>query len=246
VPAMFALNPEDLADLRRWALSGAVVVCVYGGIAAAMVRWHDPVVDTSEPTGAIVVEFAPEVVAPTAPETKVAPGPEQVQSDAVPEKPIEKVEKEPEEKIEEDKGELTVEQKAEQKPPEEMPRDASPISTPPPELPKIAALPAGPIQGTPKKAVDPKAMQTWVGEIAAAIERKKRHVRFRQEAVAEVTFTLDKQGHLIDSRITKSSGAADLDAEALTLLNRAQPFPPGRGITDEQVHLTVPIRFSLK
>jgi protein TonB len=233
---MLALTAEDFADLRRWVFAGAAVVLAYGGIAATMVRWHDPIV-SSEPAGAIVVELAPEQIA----------APEQVQSDTVPEKPIEKVEKEPEEKVG-DKGELTVEQKVETKPPEEMPRDASPISTPPPELPKIAALPAGPIQGTPKKAVDPKAMQTWVGEIAAAIERKKRHIRFRQEAVAEVTFTLDKHGHLIDSRISKSSGAADLDAEALAMLNRAQPFPPGtaRGITDEQVHLTVPIRFSLK
>jgi periplasmic protein TonB len=233
---MLALTAEDFADLRRWLIAGSVVVLAHGGIAAAMVRWHDPL-PSSEPTGAIVIEFAPEQIA----------APEQVQSDAVPEKSVEKVEKAPEEQVE-DKGELTVEQKVEQKPPEEMPRDASPITTPPPELPKIAALPAGPIQGTPKKAVDPKAMQTWVGEIAAAIERKKRHVRFRQEAVAEVTFTLDQHGHLIDSRISKSSGAADLDAEALAMLHRAQPFPPGaaRGITDEQVHLTVPIRFSLK
>jgi hypothetical protein len=104
-----------------------------------------------------------------------------------------------------------------------MPRDASPISTLPPELPKIAALPAGPIQGTPKKPVDPKAMQTWVGEIAAAIERKKRHVRFRQEAVAEVTFILDKHGHLIDSRITKSSGAP-------TSMPRAGATRPGAAV----------------
>jgi periplasmic protein TonB len=231
---MLALTAEDFADLRRWVIAGSVVVVAHGALAAALVRWNDPVL-SSEPAGAIVLEFAPEQVA----------APEQVQSDAVPEKPIEKVEKEPEEKLA-DKGELPIEQKAEQKPPEEMPRDPSPISTPPPELPKIAALPAGPIQGTPKMAVDPNKLQTWVGQIAAAIERKKRHYQFRQEAVAEVTFTLDQQGHLIDSRITKSSGAADLDAEALALLKRAQPFPPGRDIPDEQRHLTVPIRFSLK
>jgi protein TonB len=230
---MLALTAEDFADLRRWLIAGSVVVVAHGALAAALVRWNDPVL-SSEPTGAIVLEFAPEQIA----------APEQVQSDAVPEKPIEKVEKEPE-KVE-DKGELTVEQKVEQKPPEEMPRDPSPISTPPPELPKIAALPAAPVQGTPKMAVDPKKLQTWVGQIAAAIERNKRHVRFRQDAVAEVTFTLDHEGNLIDSRITKSSGAADLDAEALAMLKRAQPFPPGRDIPDEQRHLTVPIRFSLK
>src|SRR5215475_401806 len=142
---MLALTAEDFADLRRWVFAGAAVVLAYGGIAATMVRWHDPIA-SSEPTGAIVIEFAPEQIA----------APEQVQSDAVPEKPIEKVKKEPEEKIE-DKGELTVEQKVEPKPPEEQPRDASPLTTPPPELPKVAALPAAPVQGTPTRQLDPKA-----------------------------------------------------------------------------------------
>jgi periplasmic protein TonB len=234
------LTAEDFTDLGRWLFAGAIVVLAHGGIAAAMVRWQDPL-PSSEPTGAIVIEFAPEQIA----------APEQVQSDAVPEKPIEKVEKEPEEKVE-DKGELQVEQKVEPKPPEEMPRDASPLTTPPPELPKVAALPAAPVQGTPTKQIDPKAMQMWVGEIAAAIERKKRypaaaHAR-REQGTVQVTFTLDRHGHVIESHVERSSGAADLDAEALALLYRAQPFPPGaaRGITDEQVHLTVPIRFSLK
>jgi len=237
---MLALTAEDFADLRRWVVAGSIVVLAHGGFAAALVRWND-LAPSSEPSGAIVIEFAPEETA----------APEQVQSDAVPDKPIEKVEKEPEENVE-DKGELTVEQKIEPKPPEEMPRDAAPVTTPPPKQPKVAALPAGPIQGTPKKPVDPKAMQTWVGEIAAAIERKKRypaaaHAR-REQGIVQVSFTLDRHGHVIESHIERSSGAADLDAEALALLYRAQPFPPGavRGITDEQVHLTVPIRFSLK
>jgi periplasmic protein TonB len=240
---MLALTAEDFADLRRWVIAGSVVVLAHGGIAVAMVRWHDPVFDTPDPTGAVVVELAPEQVA----------APEQVQSDAVPEKPIEKVEKvEKEPEPVEEKAELPVEQKVEPKPPEEQPRDPSPLTTPPPELPKIAALPAAPVQGTPTKPVDPKVMQMWVGEIAAAIERKKRypaaaHAR-REQGTVQVAFTLDQHGHVIESHIERSSGAADLDAEALALVNRAQPFPPGpaRGSADELAHLTVPVRFSLK
>jgi protein TonB len=233
---MLALTAEDFTDLRRWLIAGVIVALTHGGLVMATVRWHEPVVFSSEPAGAIVVEFAPVQVA----------APEQVQQDAVPEKPIEKVEKEPEEKVA-DKGELPIEQKVEPKPREEQPRDAVAVTTPPTEQPSTAPRPAGPLQGTPTKPVDPKAMQTWVGQIAAAIERKKRHYQFRQGTVAEVTFTLDQQGRLIDSRITKSSGAADLDAEALALLKRTQPFPPASayGINGEQ-HLTVPIRFSLK
>ncbi|HEY7248522.1 MAG TPA: energy transducer TonB [Xanthobacteraceae bacterium] len=237
---MIALTADDIADLRRWLLAGLVVACAYGGVAAAMMEWHD-LISTSEPAGAIVVEFAPEQIA----------APEQVASDAVPDRPIENVEKE--ERPVDATGEEELEQKVEPKPREEPPRDAVPMTTPaPPELSKVAALPAGPVQGTPTKPVDMKAMQTWVGAIAALLERKKRypaaaHAR-REQGVAQVSFVLDRQGRLVESHIARSSGAADLDQEALALMHRAQPFPPRppNGVQDEQVHLAVPIRFSLK
>ena len=237
---MIALTADDIADLRRWVFAGLIVAFAYGGIAAAMVEWHDPV-STLEPAGAIVVEFAPEQIA----------APEQVESDAVPNEPIEKVEKKEERPVDA-KGE-EHEHKVEAKPREEPPRNAVPVTTPaPPELPKVAALPAGPVQGTPTKPVDMKAMQTWVGAISALLERKKHypaaaHAR-QEQGVAQVSFTLDRQGRLVESHIEHSSGAADLDQEALAMVHRAQPFPPrpANGVQDDQVHLTVPIRFSLK
>jgi TonB family protein len=41
---------------------------------------------------------------------------------------------------------------------------------------------------------------------------------------------------------------ADLDEEALAVLQRAQPFPPlpGNRVNGEQINLSVPIRFKLK
>jgi periplasmic protein TonB len=61
-------------------------------------------------------------------------------------------------------------------------------------------------------------------------------------------FTMDRQGHLIESHIARSSGVADLEEEALALLQRAQPFPPlpGDRVNGEQINLSVPIRFKLK
>jgi protein TonB len=235
---VIALTTDDIADLRRWLLASLVVALAYGGIAAAMVEWHDPI-STFEPAGAIVVEFAPEQLV----------APEQVESDAVPDKPIEKVEKEEERPVEA-KAEEELEHKVEPKPREEPPRDAVPVTTPaPPELPKVAALPVAPVPGTP---IDMKAMQSWVGAISALLERKKRypaaaHAR-REQGIAQVSFTLDRQGRLVESHIEHSSGAADLDQEALALLHRAQPFPPQpeNVFKGEQVHLTVPIRFRLK
>ena len=236
---VIALTAEDIADLRRWLIAAAVVVLGHGAVAAAMVRWHEPV----EPAegGAIVIEFAPEQIA----------APEQVQSDAVPDKPVEKVEKETLEKIEA-KGEEAIEEKVEPTPPEQ-PREAVPVTTaPPPDLAKTAALPAGPVQDSPTRHIDKRAMQTWLGQISAALERHKRypaaaHARHDQ-GVAQVSFTIDRQGHVIESIVVRSSGVADLDEEALALLQRTQPFPPlpVHEVGGERVTLTVPIRFVLK
>jgi protein TonB len=41
-----------------------------------------------------------------------------------------------------------------------------------------------------------------------------------------VRFELNRAGGVIGSAVTKSSGNAALDQEALDLLSRASPFPP--------------------
>ena len=62
-----------------------------------------------------------------------------------------------------------------------------------------------------------------------------------------LAFSIDRNGHVISRHIVKGSGFADLDAEVLALVERAQPmpaFPPS--MTEERLDLTVPIRFSLR
>ena len=110
---MIGFTAEDLVDLRRWAICGAIVVLTHGGIAAAMVRWRDPD-EAAEPAAAIVIEFAPVPVAPAMPQMEIPPGPEQVMSDASPNKPTESLEEKIEEKIEQ-KVEAKLEQKVEEK-----------------------------------------------------------------------------------------------------------------------------------
>src|SRR5262249_50749092 len=88
---IMALSAEDLADLRRWAICGAVIVLAHGAIAAGTVNWREEI-EAAEPAAAIVIEFAPVPVAPPMPETNIAPGPELVMSEASPARPIEQVE----------------------------------------------------------------------------------------------------------------------------------------------------------
>ena len=85
----------------------------------------------------------------------------------------------------------------------------------------------------------------------ALLERNKRYPESaqsrRQQGVAQVFFSLDRQGRVIDSRVVRSSGASALDEEALAILRRAQPFPPPPPeLSGQRVNLTVPIRFNLK
>jgi periplasmic protein TonB len=281
---MIALTPEDIVDLRRWAISGAVVVAAYGGIATAMVAWHDPI-EPAEPSAAIVIEFAPVLAGPTLQQTELPPGPEMVMSEASPSKPTETLEEKPEEKIEQ-KVEAKLEQKVEEKvetkpveepppevarapdpevaveppPPQEVkqetpqrqePRPPAPATTAPQFVPEqTAAIPAAPVQGQLNPNIS-NAVPTWKTQIVALLERNKRYPETsqsrREQGVAQVFFSIDRQGRVIDSRVVRSSGAAALDEEALALLRRAQPFPkPPAELGGEHVDLTVPIRFNLK
>lgn len=262
-----ALSAEDVTDLRRWVLSAAIVVLAHGAIAAGMVTWRENI-EPAEPAAAIVVEFAPVPVAPAAPSTDIAPGPEQVMSEASPERPVEHVEEE--QKIEEKVASKPVEEPPpEIKPapnpdvaieprPQEVakllpqePRTPAPTTSAPQAIPEqSAAVPAAPMQGrltpTPSNAVP-----TWKTHILALLERNKRYPEAaqsrHQEGVAQVFFSLDRQGRVLNSRVVRSSGASALDDEALALLRRAEPFPPPPPeLPGPRVDLTVPIRFSLR
>jgi len=262
-----ALSAEDFSDLRRWAISAAIVILAHGAIAARMVPWGEEI-EPAEPAAAIVVEFAPLPVAPATPPTDIAPGPEQVMSQASPERPVEHVEDE--QKIEE----KLVSNPVEEPPPEiqpapnpdvaveppkqevaklqpQEPRTPAPTTSAPQAIPEQnAAVPAAPMQGrltpTPSNTVP-----TWKTHILALLERNKRYPEAaqsrHQEGVAQVFFSIDRQGRVINSRLLRSSGAGALDDEALALLRRAEPFPPPPPeLPGARVDITVPIRFNLR
>jgi protein TonB len=261
---MMVLSAEYVADLRRWLISGAIIVLAHGGIAAAMVGWRDEI-EPAEPAAAIVIEFAPMPAAPAMPRANIAPGPEQVMSDASPNKPVETLEEK--QKVEEKVASRPVEEpppevkpapnpevavepprEVQQETPRQAPRLPAPTTSAPQAIPeRTAALPAAPMQGqiTPQNS---SVLVAWRSQIVAVIERNKRYpetsARRGEHGVAQVFFSLDRQGRLIDSRIVRSSGASALDEEALGLLRRSQPFPPVPAeILGDHVNLILPLRF---
>jgi protein TonB len=130
------------------------------------------------------------------------------------------------------------------------PRAPAPTTSAPQVEPEaIAALPAAPEQGPLTK--NSRSIQSWQRQVVTLLERNKRYPPAarsrRQQGVAQLFFTLDRHGHVTESRVLRSSGATTLDQEALALLHRAQPFPPPPPeLTGERVGVTVPIRFNLK
>jgi protein TonB len=114
----------------------------------------------------------------------------------------------------------------------------------------MAAIPAAPTQGR-LVPTNSNVVPTWKTQIVALLERNKRYPETaqsrREQGVAQVFFSLDRQGRVLESRVVRSSGANALDEEALALLRRAQPFPPPpRELAGDHIDLTVPIRFNLK
>jgi protein TonB len=248
---MIALAAEDLADLRRWAISAAVVVLAHGAVAASVVRWREPVEPTDTPA-AIVIDFAPILQGPVTPQTETPPGPEQVMAEATPEQKIERqpIEDTPPEVKPAPDPEVAIEPPKEIQQETETPRTPAPTTSAPQSIPmQTAAIPAAPNLG--QLNPNSTAVPTWKRQIVGLLEANLRyppaaHSR-REHGQAWVFFSIDRQGHLVASRLVRSAGAAVLDEEALALLKRVQPFPPPPPeLTGNPVDITLPIGFKLK
>jgi protein TonB len=104
----------------------------------------------------------------------------------------------------------------------------------------VAAAPPG----------NPAVIANWQGQLLARLQRYKRYpetARYRrEEGVAQLGFTMDREGHVLTAVILRSSGSAALDAEALALVYRAEPLPPPPAdMAGARLNLSVPLNFSL-
>jgi len=256
---------EDRRDLLRWALSGAIVLALHGGIAAAMVQLHD-FVDVAEPAAAMVIDLAPFPVSVPAMPMDIAPGPEQIEALASPETPADTPEETREQLAEtKDVPELQPEiapaidpdiavAALPPQPEASKPRDnqtPAPVTTAPQAPPaEVAPVAAAPAQGRPNNS-DSNAIPTWRIRVVGMLERNKRYPSAAQarheQGTAELAFSLDRRGRLTSSRIVRSSGSAVLDHETLELVRRAQPFPPPPPeLPGSELSLSVPIRFNIR
>jgi periplasmic protein TonB len=93
------------------------------------------------------------------------------------------------------------------------------------------------------------AIARWQKAVVAHLARFQRYPAQANGAtgIVNLSFSMDRQGHVLNSQIVKSSGSAVLDAEALSLLTRAAPLPaPPAAVPDSDLTFILPIRFGLR
>jgi protein TonB len=141
-----------------------------------------------------------------------------------------------------------------------LPSKPKPQRRPPPRHePQPLATPAPPVEAPPTpappaQAIAPRpsnAVPNWQSALLARLERYKRYPSLaqsrHQQGVAQLRFTMDRQGHVLSAQIAKSSGYESLDDETLALVHRAEPLPPPPAeVPGETLSLTVPVQFFLK
>jgi len=259
-------------DLTRWLASAVVVLGLHAAGVAALLAWHDPL-GVADESSAVVVDLSP-YAPPSESREDVAPGPIQQQAPAP--APEQKVEPKPDEKIDEtveakpEKVEAKTEPKPERKPEEKVEVPPSPVpplaavpppeavAPPPPPEPQAqpalpSSIPPAPVTTAPPRAHTPTVAEVnaWHKGIYTQIDRHKAYsatARARgEQGLVQVTFSINRKGRLVASRVAHGSGYAALDQAAMATLKKAQPFPPPpANMPGEEFSFTVPLEFGIR
>ena len=90
------------------------------------------------------------------------------------------------------------------------------------------------------------APDAWKKKIAIQLMSKKEFPpgAIGQSGTAKVKFVIDRQGKLISREVVESAGSELLDAAALRMVERAEPFPePPAEVKDERFTFMLPVTF---
>jgi protein TonB len=134
-------------------------------------------------------------------------------------------------------------------PPKETSSDAVLPEEKPPE--KVEPTSPAPRTTVHAEASAPRIDPSWQSLLLKHLQQFKNYpseARERNEqGLVLLAFSIDRDGHVLSRHIVSGSGYADLDAEVMALVERAQPMPAfPASMMEARLDLTVPIRFSLR
>lgn len=233
-PTIQWFGDHEPRDVLRWSLAAAFVVGTHAALIAAYLQWQEPEQTIGDDSPVVAVELAPIDSVADATQRDVAPAAEEmVEHKAVPQE-----DKEPNQP------------KVEEPPPPTltMPEVALPVQKPVEKTEQEA--PPAPRTAAPVIGGSPSVTPSWQAALLKRLQNYKRYPRAAQargeQGVVLLHFKIDRNGRVLARRILRSSGSSDLDGEVLAMIERAQPLPAfPASMTQDELDLTVPIRFSL-
>ncbi len=219
-PASTWIEDEHSDDMRRWAIAAAIVIFVHLAAFGAYVYVHRPD-DMGDDTTPIAVDLAPsDDTVDQTPTPDQPPPPPQVEQPPPPPPP----------------------------PPE--PQAVVAPEPPPPQKIEQQPPPTPAMQARTKGGME-RDEASWRSQLSKHLLKFKRYPSEAQahgeEGTVTLSFTVDRTGHVLARKIVQSSGYPPLDAEVMSMIERAQPLPPfPDSMTDSQIDLIVPVQFSLR
>jgi protein TonB len=226
---------ETPRDFLRWAFAAALVAAMHA-LFGGYLFWRTPDQVIGDTRDSISIELDPLDSSADA-KLDLAPAPEEmIEQKATPPAP-EKPPLEP------------------QKTPPPPDPDVTTADIPPPEVKPPEKVeeqkPPAPMTAAPTKGGAPHVERSWQTLLMRKLQQFKRYPNGAQargeQGVALLAFSVDRDGRVLNRKIVRSSGHADLDNEVLAMIERAQPLPAfPHSMTANELSLTVPIRFSLR
>lgn len=275
--AVTMFDHHERSDIYRWTMSALIVTALHGLVFVGWNFWPEPPAPAGGSLPPILVELSPISATPQTTPLDLAPGPVMQQSDAssaasspaaaaeqafAPTVPIaesdlmlpaaqphvtqsEEIKKEPHKSA---TKEVAHTKKTDDRKKTSVDRKPAPKTTATPRAERRAEHAASRSAGMEAMA---SVLPSYRQRVAAHLQRYKQYPAELRAAgirgTSQLTFTVNREGRVLSSRLSGSSGNAGLDAETMAMIRRAQPLPPFPAeITVSSMSFTVPVQFSVR
>jgi periplasmic protein TonB len=256
------LEDEDPRDLRRWAIAAALVLGVHLGGIGLYAYLHQPEEIIGDDTSPITIDLTPSDDTIDQPEIAPVPESQPKTVDQAPPPPdtseaVMEPQEPPLQPIDQPEvaafpeSQPTSAEQAPSLPPDASQAVAEPQEPAPRPTPVQQPRPPSPAVPPRVKGGAPRIAPSWETALVRRLEQYKRYpseARARRvEGVVTLNFRVNRNGHVLAHEVVRSSGHPELDNEVVSMIERAQPLPPfPPSMPQDQLNLTVPIRFSLR